>query len=170
MFQQAHRKTFCYKLCSFCRYGNRGHNIPCIHHGTDRCFITTQNHGFAIDTNSLPPEWSVLFTNANDQTNEGIIHNSKPFFSVQFHPEHMAGPQDLELLFDIFLSTVKQFKQTGEQSVSVKEKIQQSLKFEPLVSPSEHRSKKILILGSGGLSIGQAGEFDYSGSQVRPHM
>lgn len=148
------------------KYGNRGHNIPCIHHGTDRCFITTQNHGFAIDTNSLPPEWSVLFTNANDQTNEGIIHNSKPFFSVQFHPEHMAGPQDLELLFDIFLSTVKQFKQTGEQSVSVKEKIQQSLKFEPLVSPSEHRSKKILILGSGGLSIGQAGEFDYSGSQA----
>ena len=112
----------------------------------------------------------MLFTNANDQTNEGIIHNSKPFFSVQFHPEHMAGPQDLELLFDIFLSTVKQFKQTGEQSVSVKEKIQQSLKFEPLVSLSEHRSKKILILGSGGLSIGQAGEFDYSGSQVRPQM
>ena len=112
----------------------------------------------------------MLFTNANDQTNEGIIHNSKPFFSVQFHPEHMAGPQDLELLFDIFLSTVKQFKQTGEQSVSVKEKIQQSLKFEPLVSLSEHRSKKILILGSGGLSIGQAGEFDYSGSQVRLHM
>lgn len=111
----------------------------------------------------------MLFTNANDQTNEGIIHNSKPFYSVQFHPEHMAGPQDLEMLFDIFLSTVKQYKQTGDQSVSVKEKIQQSLKFEPLVTPGENRPKKILILGSGGLSIGQAGEFDYSGSQVRPH-
>lgn len=159
----------CILILLICRYGNRGHNIPCIHHGTNRCFITTQNHGFAIDTNSLPSNWSVLFTNANDQTNEGIIHNSKPFYSVQFHPEHMAGPQDLEMLFDIFLSTVKQYKQTGDQSVSVKEKIQQSLKFEPLVTPGENRPKKILILGSGGLSIGQAGEFDYSGSQVRPH-
>ncbi|XP_078362371.1 multifunctional protein CAD-like isoform X2 [Oculina patagonica] len=148
------------------KYGNRGHNIPCIHHGTNRCFITTQNHGFAVDTNSLPSDWSVLFTNANDQTNEGIIHNSKPFYSVQFHPEHMAGPQDLEMLFDIFISTVRQNKQNVEPSISVKERIQQALKFDPLVSPSEKRPKKVMILGSGGLSIGQAGEFDYSGSQA----
>ena len=156
----------CLFLISLYRYGNRGHNIPCIHHGTNRCFITTQNHGFAVDTNTLPSDWSVLFTNANDETNEGIIHNTKPFFSVQFHPEHMAGPQDLEMLFDIFLFTVRQYKQNIEHMISVKERIQQSLKFEPLVSPSDKRPKKVMILGSGGLSIGQAGEFDYSGSQV----
>lgn len=157
-------------VVSFCRYGNRGHNIPCIHHGTNRCFITTQNHGFAIDTNSLPSDWSILFTNANDQTNEGIIHNSKPFYSVQFHPEHMAGPRDLEMLFDIFLSTVRQHKQNIEPLMSVKEQIQQAIKFEPLVPPIEKKPKKVMILGSGGLSIGQAGEFDYSGSQVRNYV
>lgn len=148
------------------KYGNRGHNIPCVHHGTKRCFITTQNHGFAIDTNSLPPDWSVLFTNANDQTNEGIIHNSKPFFSVQFHPEHMAGPQDLEMLFDIFLSSVRQQKENKELMIPVKDQIQHAFKFEPLLSPRDKKPKKVMILGSGGLSIGQAGEFDYSGSQA----
>ena len=108
----------------------------------------------------------MLFTNANDQTNEGIIHNTKPFFSVQFHPEHMAGPQDLEMLFDIFLSTVEHHKQNKEHMISVKDQIQQALKFEPLLPPVEKKPKKVMILGSGGLSIGQAGEFDYSGSQV----
>ncbi len=63
-----------------CRYGNRGHNQPCTHNGTYRCFITTQNHGFAVDPEDLPDDWSVLFTNENDKTNEGIIHDSKPFF------------------------------------------------------------------------------------------
>ena len=150
-----------------CRYGNRGHNIPCIHHGTNRCFITTQNHGFAVDTDTLPSDWSVLFTNANDQTNEGIIHTKKPFFSVQFHPEHMAGPQDLEMLFDVFLLTVRQYKENIGLVMSVKDQIQQLLKFEPLVPPSDKKPKKVMILGSGGLSIGQAGEFDYSGSQVK---
>lgn len=151
---------------SLCRYGNRGHNIPCIHHGTNRCFITTQNHGFAVDTNTLPSDWSVLFTNANDQTNEGIIHNKKPFFSVQFHPEHMAGPQDLEMLFDVFLTTVRQYKEDIGVVTSVRDQIQQLLKFEPLALPSDKKPKKVMILGSGGLSIGQAGEFDYSGSQA----
>lgn len=163
----SYRQLACYYfLCFFFRYGNRGHNIPCIHHGTNRCFITTQNHGFAIDTNTLPPDWSVLFTNANDQTNEGIIHDTKPFYSVQFHPEHMAGPQDLEMLFDIFLLTVRQHKENIEHMISVKDRIQQTLKFEPLAPLSDKRPKKVMILGSGGLSIGQAGEFDYSGSQV----
>lgn len=62
------------------RYGNRGHNQPCIHKGTERCFITSQNHGFAVDPQTLPGDWDVLFTNANDHTNEGIVHNYKPFF------------------------------------------------------------------------------------------
>lgn len=76
-----------YKL----RYGNRGHNQPCTHLETGRCFITSQNHGFAVDEKSLPSGWLPLFTNANDGTNEGIVHKELPFYSVQFHPEHAAG-------------------------------------------------------------------------------
>uniref|UniRef100_A0A8C7W0P2 Multifunctional protein CAD n=1 Tax=Oncorhynchus mykiss TaxID=8022 RepID=A0A8C7W0P2_ONCMY len=93
------------------KYGNRGHNQPCIHKGTDRCFITSQNHGFAVDPLTLPQGWDVLFTNANDQTSEGIVHNTKHIFSVQFHPEHMAGPTDLVSLFDVFLDTVRDHKE-----------------------------------------------------------
>lgn len=62
------------------RYGNRGHNQPCIHKDTERCFITSQNHGFAVDPQTLPDDWDILFTNANDHTNEGIVHNCKPLF------------------------------------------------------------------------------------------
>ena len=65
--------------------------------------MTSQNHGFAVDTENLPQGWMTLFTNENDKSNEGIVHESLPFFSVQFHPEHMAGPEDLEGLFDVFL-------------------------------------------------------------------
>ena len=72
-------------------YGNRGHNQPCMLVGTEHCFITSQNHGFAVDESRMPAKWLPLFRNANDQTNEGIIHESKPFFSVQFHPEACAG-------------------------------------------------------------------------------
>uniref|UniRef100_A0AAY4EJ83 Carbamoyl-phosphate synthetase 2, aspartate transcarbamylase, and dihydroorotase n=1 Tax=Denticeps clupeoides TaxID=299321 RepID=A0AAY4EJ83_9TELE len=134
------------------KYGNRGHNQPCIHKGTGRCFITSQNHGFAVDPGTLPEDWDVLFTNANDHSSEGIVHNSKPLFSVQFHPEHMAGPTDLVSLFDVFLDTVKDSKwgKTGKPGLVI----------------SFVRPHKVLILGSGGLSIGQAGEFDYSGSQA----
>jgi len=62
------------------RYGNRGLNQPCTHADTGRCFITTQNHGFAVDPASLDSDWSVLFTNENDRSNEGIVHSHKPFF------------------------------------------------------------------------------------------
>ena len=65
--------------------------------------MTSQNHGFAVDATTLPVEWGTLFTNENDKSNEGIVHQNKPFFSVQFHPEHTAGPEDLEGLFDVFL-------------------------------------------------------------------
>ncbi|XP_066560917.1 multifunctional protein CAD isoform X2 [Amia ocellicauda] len=148
------------------KYGNRGHNQPCIHKDTQRCFITSQNHGFAVDPHTLPPDWSVLFTNANDHTSEGIVHNSKPFFSVQFHPEHMAGPTDLVSLFDIFLDSVLNFKQ-GNSGSSVKQKITEHLTYPMAPKPEDIvRPRKVLILGSGGLSIGQAGEFDYSGSQA----
>ncbi|XP_054910376.1 CAD protein isoform X2 [Poeciliopsis prolifica] len=148
------------------KYGNRGHNQPCLHNGTDRCFITSQNHGFAVDPDTLPSDWDVLFTNANDHTSEGIVHNSKPLFSVQFHPEHMAGPTDLVSLFDVFLDTVKDFKE-GNTGKAVKQRLTDHLTYSGAPKTDEVvRPKKVLILGSGGLSIGQAGEFDYSGSQA----
>ncbi|KAK3105241.1 hypothetical protein FSP39_020578 [Pinctada imbricata] len=148
------------------KYGNRGHNQPCRYNGTIRCYITTQNHGFAVDATTLPEGWSPLFTNENDKTNEGIVHEVKPFFSTQFHPEHMGGPRDLETLFDVFLDQVRNTKQ-GHDSPSVKERLYMTLQTPVHVPPAvSERPKKVLILGSGGLSIGQAGEFDYSGSQA----
>ncbi|CAM1313628.1 CAD (predicted) [Pycnogonum litorale] len=147
------------------KYGNRGHNQPCIHHGSGRCFITSQNHGFAVDTDSLPPKWIPLFTNENDKTNEGLYHEAKPFFSVQFHPEHMAGPQDLELLFDVFIDIVKERKMQQKCTDTIQNYLNTVLNFK-VKMVVDCRPKKVLILGSGGLSIGQAGEFDYSGSQA----
>ncbi|MGH0145773.1 UNVERIFIED_CONTAM: hypothetical protein FKN15_006899 [Acipenser sinensis] len=148
------------------KYGNRGHNQPCIHEDTQRCFITSQNHGFAVDPKTLPQDWSVLFTNANDKTSEGIVHNSKPFFSVQFHPEHMAGPTDLVSLFDVFLETIQDAK-LGKKGKTVKQRLTEHLTYPAAPKPGHLvRPHKVLILGSGGLSIGQAGEFDYSGSQA----
>lgn len=148
------------------KYGNRGHNLPALHHGTNRCFMTSQNHGFAVDAKTLDLEnWEALFTNLNDDSNEGIIHKEKPYFSVQFHPEHTAGPEDLECLFDIFLETVKD-NMNGVSGLSVKNRIMKKLVYVPRIPVDKTRPKKVLILGSGGLSIGQAGEFDYSGSQA----
>uniref|UniRef100_W5LFG9 Multifunctional protein CAD n=1 Tax=Astyanax mexicanus TaxID=7994 RepID=W5LFG9_ASTMX len=151
------------------KYGNRGHNQPCVHKGTGRCFITSQNHGFAVDPKTLPKDWDVLFTNSNDHTSEGIIHHHKPLFSVQFHPEHMAGPADLVSLFDVFLDAVRDFKMgtANKSGKVVKERLTRHLAFHKSPKSEEFvRPRKVLILGSGGLSIGQAGEFDYSGSQA----
>jgi len=92
-----------YKL----KYGHRSQNQPCVEVGTKRCYITSQNHGFAIEDKTLPEEWAPLFVNANDGTNEGIKHLSKPIFSVQFHPEACAGPKDTEFLFDKFIEMIK---------------------------------------------------------------
>lgn len=91
-----------YKL----KYGHRSQNQPCIIEGTKKCFITTQNHGFAVDTKTLPPDWKPLFTNINDHTNEGIKHKAKPFMSCQFHPEATPGPVDTEFLFDEFINVL----------------------------------------------------------------
>uniref|UniRef100_A0A8C2RFM6 Carbamoyl phosphate synthase arginine-specific large chain n=1 Tax=Capra hircus TaxID=9925 RepID=A0A8C2RFM6_CAPHI len=150
------------------RYGNRGHNQPCLLVGSGRCFLTSQNHGFAVETDSLPASWLPLFTNANDHSNEGIIHESLPFFSVQFHPEHQAGPSDMELLFDIFLETVKEAAAGNPGGQTVRERLAERLCLPGIPTPGSGLTapRKVLILGSGGLSIGQAGEFDYSGSQA----
>nr|XP_018670940.1 CAD protein-like [Ciona intestinalis] len=149
------------------KFGNRGQNQPCVLGSTNRCFITSQNHGFAIDTSSLPEDWRPLFVNANDHTNEGIINNSKPYFTCQFHPEHEPGPQDLEILFDVFLQSVQQHL-AKDETTNIEILLKQYLGESPSTKATnrEVSPKKVLILGSGGLSIGQAGEFDYSGTQA----
>ncbi len=88
------------------KYGHRSQNQPVLEVGTNHCLVTSQNHGFAVDDRSLPEDWSPWFVNLNDQTNEGIRHQSGRFMSVQFHPEAMPGPVDAEYLFDEFARIV----------------------------------------------------------------
>jgi carbamoyl-phosphate synthase/aspartate carbamoyltransferase len=147
------------------KFGNRGHNIPCTNMLTGKCHITSQNHGFAVDTASLSEDWTELFVNANDGSNEGIRHVSRPYFSVQFHPESTPGPRDTEYLFDVFIDTiVGTLADTKLLEAPVAFPGGDAAETERLNPKVE--VKKVLVLGSGGLSIGQAGEFDYSGSQA----
>lgn len=88
------------------KYGHRGQNQPCLEVGTKRCFITSQNHGFAVDEQTLPPDWLPWFFNANDSTNEGMRHRRRPIFSVQFHPEASPGPVDSAFVFDAFVNAL----------------------------------------------------------------
>ena len=88
-----------YKL----KYGHRSHNQPVRMVGTERCFITSQNHGYAVDSNTLGADWEPLFVNMNDGSNEVIRHKRNPWFSAQFHPEAASGPTDTEFLFDEFV-------------------------------------------------------------------
>lgn len=167
-----------YKL----KYGNRGHNQPAVEEASGRCFITSQNHGYAVDMaeSSRPRGWAPLFTNANDGTNEGLIHTRRPFFAVQFHPEAHAGPRDTAYLFDSFLSMVAAAGR-GELDVTddrpeaaVGSAVAQMVLSAPaapfrLPAPAPVPAqplRKVLVLGSGGLTIGQAGEFDFSTSQA----
>ena len=92
-----------YKL----KYGHRSHNQPVRLVDSNRCFITTQNHGYAVDSSSLPSDWEPLFVNMNDGSNEGIRHKSKPWMSAQFHPEACSGPTDTEFLFDDFVNMLR---------------------------------------------------------------
>lgn len=94
-----------YKL----KYGHRSQNQPVIDESTQKCFITTQNHGFAVDTKTLPSGWQPWFTNLNDHTNEGIRHEKLPFISSQFHPEAAPGPTDTEWIFEYFISKAKKW-------------------------------------------------------------
>lgn len=150
-----------YKL----KYGHRSCNQPVQLAGRQRAFVTSQNHGFAVDNESLGSEWEPLFVNMNDGTNEGIRHKSKPWFSCQFHPEASAGPTDTEFLFDVFIRTLE------EENVSIPKLIEDELDAK-LVAKQIYQGvekgevKKVLLLGSGALKIGEAGEFDYSGSQA----
>ena len=138
-----------YKL----KYGHRSHNQPVQHVGTTKCFITSQNHGYAVDASTLPADWEPLFVNMNDGSNEGIRHKTMPWFSSQFHPEACSGPTDTEWMFDEFVALVNELT---------------SKRVDKLVEEGNNSStiKKVLLLGSGALKIGQAGEFDYSGAQA----
>lgn len=93
-----------YKL----KYGHRSHNQPVRMVGTEQCFITSQNHGYAVDASTLGSGWEELFVNMNDGSNEGIRHKDNPWFSSQFHPEACSGPVDTEFIFDNFVSTLRQ--------------------------------------------------------------
>lgn len=90
-----------YKL----KFGHRGQNQPAVLAGTKRCYLTTQNHGFAVG--KIPKGFKEWFYNANDQTNEGLIHKTLPFMSVQFHPESSPGPLDAVWIFDEFIKKLK---------------------------------------------------------------
>ncbi|MBQ1588383.1 MAG: glutamine-hydrolyzing carbamoyl-phosphate synthase small subunit [Prevotella sp.] len=92
-----------YKL----KYGHRSHNQPVRLAGTNTCFITSQNHGYAVQTLCLGNEWEELFVNMNDGSNEGIKHKEYPWFSTQFHPEACSGPTDTEFIFDQFINSLK---------------------------------------------------------------
>lgn len=92
-----------YKL----KYGHRSHNQPVRMVGTNNCYITSQNHGYAVDAKTLGKEWEEFFVNMNDGSNEGIRHKTNPWFSSQFHPEACSGPVDTEFMFDKFIDTLK---------------------------------------------------------------
>ena len=144
-----------YKL----KYGHRSHNQPVQLVGTTRCFITSQNHGYAVDASTLPADWEPLFVNMNDGSNEGIRHKTMPWFSAQFHPEACSGPTDTEWMFDEFVRQVSDYEVASLSGYKV---------YSPqnLKTPKPQSFNKVLLLGSGALKIGQAGEFDYSGAQA----
>ncbi|MBR5697569.1 MAG: carbamoyl-phosphate synthase large subunit [Prevotella sp.] len=182
-----------YKL----KYGHRSHNQPVQRVGTTQCFITSQNHGYAVDASTLPDDWEPLFVNMNDGSNEGIRHKSNPWMSAQFHPEACSGPVDTEFLFDEFVSLVNKYtskqvdkffprfalkaslraERTSEQDDKLNDSANNSSTCQLVHSSTDKHSstcqlvysstlKKVLLLGSGALKIGQAGEFDYSGAQA----
>lgn len=95
-----------YKL----KYGHRSHNQPVIKVDSRKAYITSQNHGFAIDNKTLIDSWKPLFVNLNDDTNEGMIHSAKPYFSTQFHPEASGGPTDTAFLFDEFINRIMEYR------------------------------------------------------------
>lgn len=93
-----------YKL----KYGHRSHNQPCVDLNTGRCYITNQNHGYAVNLDSLKDtDLELWFQNVNDKTVEGVRHKRRNVLSVQFHPEHAAGPVDTKYIFDLFLNMLE---------------------------------------------------------------
>ena len=156
-----------YKL----KYGHRSHNQPVQRVGTTQCFITSQNHGYAVDDKTLPADWEPLFVNMNDGSNEGIRHKTNPWMSAQFHPEACSGPTDTEWMFDEFVKLLKAHPSPPkgrdvEKHISADITANIGNQTSPPWEGLGAAYKKIMILGSGALKIGQAGEFDYSGAQA----
>lgn len=87
-------------------FGHRGHNQPCMDLTTNRCYLTSQNHSYAVDPATLSSDWKVIFKNLNDESVEGIEHKDLPFFAVQFHPEAAPGPMDTQWLFQKFYDAI----------------------------------------------------------------
>ena len=156
-----------YKL----KYGHRSHNQPVQRVGSTQCFITSQNHGYAVDDKTLPEDWEPLFVNMNDGSNEGICHKTNPWMSAQFHPEACSGPTDTEWMFDEFAEMLKAQPspckwEAAEKRASAGITADMSYRASPHGMGLGGAYKKVLLLGSGALKIGQAGEFDYSGAQA----
>ena len=151
-----------YKL----KYGHRSHNQPVQRVGTTQCFITSQNHGYAVDASTLPSDWEPLFVNMNDGSNEGIRHKTNPWMSAQFHPEACSGPVDTEFLFDEFVAMLEPTPNPSPREGSLGTNPASKTNYAPLLSGGAGGGSKVLLLGSGALKIGQAGEFDYSGAQA----
>jgi len=157
-------------------FGNRGQNQPVRNNLNGDVYITPQNHGYMICDETLPSEWTTLFTNSNDGSNEGIMHKTKPYFTAQFHPEACGGPTDTEFLFDVFINacdpknkltdSIQTLTFPSRKPVIVGKEAESKDNLEASSFARHEDVKKVLVLGSGGLSIGQAGEFDYSGAQA----
>ena len=160
-------------------FGHRGQNIPVLFVGdgasqrglitsdANRGFITSQNHGYEVILNPALGGWSPLFINGNDNTIEGITSTTKPWFSVQFHPEARPGPEDASWLFEVFRDMVEDYaRHPGCNLVTNIKSHIRSHYLHPIPAKPKITTGTVIIIGSGGLQIGQAGEFDYSGSQA----
>ena len=134
-------------------FGHHGGNHPVRDETTGRVFVTPQNHEFQVDGESIPEGsgWFVSERNLNDDSVEGLRHRQLPVISVQYHPEGSPGPQDRQHLFDEFLALCR-----GEQRPE----------SAPAPATTRSRPRKVLVLGSGPIVIGQAAEFDYAGTQA----
>jgi carbamoyl-phosphate synthase large subunit len=133
-------------------FGHHGANHPVKDLETGRVHITTHNHEFQVDAASIPAgEFYVSQRNLNDGSVEGLGHRRLPAFSVQYHPEGCPGPQDNQHLYDRFIDMVRSRAPVVKAVAGMKE---------------EPRPRKVLILGSGPIVIGQAAEFDYAGTQA----
>ncbi len=103
------------------KYGNRAHNIPALDLTTGKALITSQNHGYAVDSSTLPKDFKEYFVNLNDGSNEGMIHKSRPIFSTQLHPEAKGGPMDSSYLFDMYIDNVRRYKDSQASLSPTKE-------------------------------------------------
>ncbi len=95
-----------YKL----KFGHRSHNQPVLEVGTNNAYLSSQNHGFAVENESIPDSWQIYFKNLNDGSNEGLKHKTKPIFTTQFHPEASSGPTDTAFLFGDFIKEIEEWK------------------------------------------------------------